>query len=518
MNKKLFRRIIIADLSGTEQSALNIVGAVTVVFINTCINFFLSPFITEHLGVEANGYITLANNFISYFGLITTALNSMCGRFMLIAIRKDDYEEANRYYTSVLFGDWMLAAIFFLPVLVLIIKLDSFIQVSTNMLMDVQILFALVFANLFLNLCMPKWSNSTYSTNRLYLRSIKTAITAIIRALFIVIAYRYLPPFAFYVALAGIVMTIINLLIEFYYKKMLLPSLRIDKKYFDWAKIRILISSGIWNTVSQCGNILLEGLDILIANIFINPVMSGVLSLSKIIPNMINQIVGTIGTTFGPRLTALYADNDYDGMALELKRHIKIVSIIANIPIGGTLVLGTQFFALWVPSQDAEQLALLASLTLIGMLFSGVSNCILNIFTATNKLRLNSIMVIFSGLLNVVIMYVLLNTTNFGIYAIAGVSSLVTILRVFLFTAPYAAKCIKQKMLTFVIPLLKGGLNVLIPVGAGIIMKTIPGTGWLAFLLRCVIVGTVSMIIDYLVVLNNVERKIFVRMIKRKEK
>lgn len=516
MNKKSFRRIITANLSSSRQSTLNIIGALTVVFINTCINFFLSPFITEHLGVEANGYITLANNFIAYFGLITTALDSMCGRFMLIAIRRDDYEEANEYYTSVLFGDWMLAAVFFVPVLVLIIKLDSFIQVSAGMLIDIQRLFALVFTNFFLSLCMPKWSNSTYSTNRLYLRSIKTAITTAIRAFLIVIAYRYLPPFAFYVALAGVVATTVSLFIEFYYKMILLSGLRIDRRYFDWAKIKILISSGIWNTVSQCGNILLEGLDILIANIFINPGMSGILSLSKIIPNMINQIVGTIGTTFGPRLTALYADGDYEGMAFELKKHIKIISTIANIPIGGTFVLGKQFFALWVPSQDAKQLATLASLTLIGMLFSGISNCILNIFTATNKLRFNSIMVIFSGLLNVIIMYIFLQTTDFGVYAIAGVSSFVTIMRVFLFTAPYAAKSIQQGMLVFVKPLLKGGLNVLIPVGVGIIARLIPGVGWLAFLMRCVIVGVVSILIDYFVVLTNEERQIFAQKVGRK--
>ena len=145
MKNNRFFKIITANLSNAEQSVLNILGALIVVIINTCINFVLSPFITECLGVEANGYITLANNFISYFGLITTALDSMAGRFMLIAIRKNDIEEANKYYSSVLFGDWMLSAMFFVPVLALIIKIDNFIQVSSGMLTDVKILFSLVF-------------------------------------------------------------------------------------------------------------------------------------------------------------------------------------------------------------------------------------------------------------------------------------------------------------------------------------------------------------------------------------
>lgn len=514
---KKLSKVISKELSSASQSTLNIVGAMLVVIINTSVNFFLSPFITEHLGVEANGYITLANNFISYFGLITTALDSMCGRFMLIAIRRNDYKEANEYYTSVLFGDWMLAAVLFVPVFVLIVRLENFIQINHGMLDDVTTLFALVFLNFFLAFCLPKWANSTYSTNRLYLRSVKTAITTIIRAVLIYVAYRYLPAFVFYVALAGIVATIINLLIEYYYKTVLLPELQVKKEYFDLKKIKILLSSGIWNTVSLCGNILLEGLDILIANIFINPVMSGILALSKIIPNMINQIVGTIGTTFGPRLTALYADENYDGMVQELKTNIKIVSTIANIPIGGTFVLGAQFFALWVPSQNAKQLSVLASLTLAGMLFSGVSNCLLNVFTATNKLKLNSLTVIVSGLLNVSAVYILLGTSKLGVYAIAGVSSVVTILRIFLFVAPYAAKCINQNAIIFIAPLLKAGLNVMIPILVGLIIRKIPGDGWIVFFVRCILVGLITVSIDFYVVLNSSERCAVMRMAKRKK-
>ncbi len=512
MNK--IARLITNDISEKKKSTLNIVFALLVVVINTCINFFLSPFITEHLGVEANGYITLANNFVSYFGLITTALNSMCGRFMLVAVRQNDHREANEYYTSVLFGDWILAAVLLVPALVLIIGFDSLIQVSSDMLTDVQILFALVFVNFFIGLCIPKWSNSTYTTNRLYLRSIKTAFTTIIRALLIYVAYKYLPPYAFYVALAGVVMTIANTIIEYNYKRLLLPDIHVIWNCFNWKKIKILVSSGIWNTISQCGNLLLEGLDILIANIFINPIMSGVLSLSKIIPNMINQIVGTVGTTFGPRLIELYADHDYSKLVQELKSHMKIVSTIANIPIGGALILGTQFFSLWVPSQDSKQLTVLMSLTLCGLLFSGVANCILNIFVAANKLKLNSLVVIVSGLVNIGVIVILIKTTNLGAYAVAGVNSVVTILRIFCFTAPYAAKCVNQRAGTFIIPLIKAGGNVMVPIGVGLLARMIPGSGWVIFMVRCLCVGAVTIIIDYYTVLNQKERKEFWEMIR----
>ena len=68
----------------------------------------------------------------------------------------------------------------------------------------------------------------------------------------------------------------------------------------------------------QCGNIFLEGLDILIANLFVNPVVLGVLSLFKIIPNMIGQLVGT---TFGSRLTVYLLIITTIGWCKRLIRH-----------------------------------------------------------------------------------------------------------------------------------------------------------------------------------------------------
>lgn len=514
MNRR-FAKIVNAKFTDTEQGILNVVGALIVVVINTCINFFLSPFITKYLGVEANGYITLANNFISYFTLITTALDSMAGRFMMISIRRNNYQEANEYYSSVLFGDWMLSAILFLPCFILIFNLERFIQINPTMLTDVKVLFSLVFLNFFIGICVPKWSNAAYSTNRLYLRSMKSAVVTIVRATLIFVLYKILPPYAFFVAAAGVIATLIDVSIEHRYKMILLPQLHIRKKYYDWKKIKILVSSGIWNTISQCGNILLEGLDVLVANLLIDPIMSGVLALSKIIPNMINQISGTVGTTFGPRVTALYAEHKYDAIAGEVKKHIKVVSTIVNIPIGITFVLGTEFFHLWVPTQDARQLSIVTSLTLVGMLFSGVANCILNIFTATNKLKFNSVIVIVSGLINVLVTYTLVKVTNLGIYAIAGVSAVLSIFRIFLFVAPYAAKCVGQNYFVFILPLLKAGLNVLIPIVVGFIVKMIPGEGWLIFLLRCAGVCILSLMINFFVVSNKSEQREMLRLIRR---
>ena len=64
-------------MGNSKKTAINLVCSIMVLLTNILIGFWLSPFVVEHIGVEANGFVTLANNFVTYVSLIVTALNSM---------------------------------------------------------------------------------------------------------------------------------------------------------------------------------------------------------------------------------------------------------------------------------------------------------------------------------------------------------------------------------------------------------------------------------------------------------
>ena len=66
------------------------------------INFLLTPYITERLGVEAYGFITLANTFVSYAMIAMTALNSFSTRFIAVEYQRGDKKAASTYFTSLL--------------------------------------------------------------------------------------------------------------------------------------------------------------------------------------------------------------------------------------------------------------------------------------------------------------------------------------------------------------------------------------------------------------------------------
>ena len=71
-----------------KQFSMNFIAQFIAFFVNVGVSFFLTPFIVQNIGVDANGFVTLANNFVDYAQLFTVALNSMAGRFITIKIHQ----------------------------------------------------------------------------------------------------------------------------------------------------------------------------------------------------------------------------------------------------------------------------------------------------------------------------------------------------------------------------------------------------------------------------------------------
>ena len=95
----------------TKQSAINLLAQIVMFGVNLCISFFLVPYITEVIGVDAYGFVGLANDFVSYAQIVTVAINSMASRFITIKIHEGDKEEANKFYSSVVIANIILSII-----------------------------------------------------------------------------------------------------------------------------------------------------------------------------------------------------------------------------------------------------------------------------------------------------------------------------------------------------------------------------------------------------------------------
>ena len=56
-------------ISQSKQLIINMSASFIAYGVSLFISFFLSPYIVRTIGVEANGFVGLANNFVSYYRL-----------------------------------------------------------------------------------------------------------------------------------------------------------------------------------------------------------------------------------------------------------------------------------------------------------------------------------------------------------------------------------------------------------------------------------------------------------------
>lgn len=427
-----------------KQFAINTSTIALNLLVSFAISFFLTSYLVRTIGSTAYGFYGLANNIVNYALIITTALNSMAARFIGVEVHRGNYNQASIFYSSVFIADLLFAAIIFIPSCVAIWYINTFFDVPNELIVDVKILFYIVFINMCLNIVAAVFGGVYMIRNRLDISSLIRVFSNIVKAVLLVFFYWRFKPSIVYLGTATLVATLITIISNIHFDKKLLPEVILDKRLSSWKAVKTIISSGIWNSLNQLSITLLHGFDLLLANIFISSTAMGVLSVAGTIPGVISACVFVLANVFTPIFLELYAHEKFNEIRKELKNSVKFMTLITCIPIGFLIGFGVPFYKLWVPNMDISLLYYLSLFVILPLFSGGAISGTNYIYTVTNKVKWQSIVLLITGVINLIIAYILLKTTSLGVYAIVGVSASLGIIRNIVFNAPYAAICIKQ--------------------------------------------------------------------------
>ncbi len=467
-----------------NQINLNIFANVISFMVSLIISFFVTPKITAQAGIEAYGIIGLANNLTSYAGVITSALNSMASRFIIIELHKGDNEEANAYFNSVICANTAIAIFLMVVSIVIVFNVDVIFNISSHLVTDAKWTFLIVFISFFISLVTSVFGIVYYAKNRLDIGAFRVAESNVVRVALIFALFATLGVRIPFVALATLAAGFYTIIFNIYNTKKMLPVLKINPRNFQMRKVKTLLSAGIWASIGKLSQILLDGLDLLITNIFINGIIMGCVSLSKTLTSILVTLIATVSDAFFPKMLKDKGAGNKTEYIKTIKNSMDYLGAICSLLSALLIVYCEAFYSLWVPEQDA---VFLRNLTWLGMgtiLFSGAIYSLYSIFNVENKIRANAIALLVTGILSTITVFILLKTTNLGVYAVVGVSSIYGILRNLTFTPIYAAKCLKVRRRTFYAPILRNLLviSVFILISLGINAVVVPKS-WILFLL-----------------------------------
>ncbi len=498
------------EMSKGKQTAINM-GAQTVSFaLSLLINLLLTPVIVNRIGSEVYGFFGLASNLLDYVSVITAAVNAMATRFITVAYTKGDIKSANEYFTSVTAVNIAISMALLIPAGVLAAKLEWFFDVPKSHLGDIKLLWAFCFGVFFVNLIFSRCDAAMFAANRLDITAGINMTGLIMKAALLLAAYTLLTPRISYLGAAAFISAVYIAAMRVRAKRKTAPALRFDRALYKFSVIKELVKVGIWNSVSQLSQLLFTGLDLLIANLFIGAEEMGILSVAKTVPTMIIGLIGVIAGTFYPIMTIAYT-KDRDALLKETFLASKMCGFICSVPVMGIAVFGGAFFSLWLPSLPSSEISriqLLSILTLLPQMMSIYLFPLYQINTLTCKVKLPALVDCGIGAANILIVYALLKTTNLGLYAIAGVSSVLLVFRILIFVPIYAAHNVNLQKTAFY-PLLARGmvLNAVTGFLFYMIQSFMPKGSWAALVIFALLAAAVGYSAGFFVIFSKEERK-----------
>ena len=503
--------------STRAASAFNVVSAIVSLGVQMAVSFFLSSYLVANLGEVANGFTQLANSFVSYASLITLAFNSMGSRFISASWHRGQKEKSVAYYSTLIVCNVVLCLVFIPLAVCVISNLKTIVDMGNADPYDVAILFAFVFANFGLNLFVSLLCSAMFVVNKVYITNGVNLFRNVLNAVLLVFVFSFFEAHVSYVSLISFALTVMSLPVCYFCKVKLVPDLKFSWKGFSGKYVKDLTSSGIWNTVNQCGNILTTGLDLLFANWFVGASPMGILSIAKTVPNAVSTLATTINNNLEPELVIIYAKEGVDGFFRRLKMDMRLSNLILAAPIGVLCALSEPFYRLWMPSLSSYQLAILSILTVLNFIPWAGPQVLYNVFTVMNRLKVSSLTFLFGAVLNVLVVLIALSFTNFGIFAIAGVSAVISILRNLFIIAPYTSRLLGRPWWTMYKDVLVSLLSVLGSCAVSLcVVCFVPTASWLGLASAIVISCLISWILIFIITFPAEQRLKYMKLIKSK--
>jgi O-antigen/teichoic acid export membrane protein len=426
----------------------NILWSAFAVILNAGINLLMVPYITARIGIDAYGFISLGNNLISYVDMISMALNSYAGRYIAIAYHQQKTGRANQYYSSLMIADIALCAILSIPCGFFIVFSDRILSIPDALVSDVKILFMLLLFRYFFVIMRNALDAAVFIKNRLDLTAKIRTGSYLVQAAMLILLYSLFDARTWFAGFAGLVSAVFFFFLQYLAKNRLIPVFHTDRRAFSMEDVKTFLGLGIWNVVTNLGNVLNTGLDLLITNLMLDAMKMGEISVAKTVSTLTVSLTNAVAEAQKPKQMEAYSKNDNQELILRLKRSMRLCGSLSFLILAVFLTCGLDFFQLWIPEQDTWKVYRLTVLALIGNAIVGLVFPLYYLYALTKHVKLPSLLTVLYGVINVVSMILLIRSTNLMEYAVLLTTAMLDCCH--LLDAPlYGAHCLGVKKGTF---------------------------------------------------------------------
>lgn len=394
----------------TRRIAKNTLMLYVRMLFGMLVSLYTSRVVLQALGVEDYGIYNVVGGFVAMFSMISASLSSSVGRFLTFELGKGDVDALKRVFSTSLSIHVVLSVI-----IVLLAETVGIWFLNTHMTIPKPRLYAAnwVFqASVFtfvVNLWSVPFSASIVAHERMSAFAYIGILDIVLRLLMVLfIAYSGLA-FDRLIVYALLLVAIVCLMQVIYWRYCYrnFEECRICM-HFDTQYWKAMSSFAGWNFIGCTAGLLKDqGVNVLL-NLFMGPVINAARGIAGTVNNVLASFSNNFMTALNPQITKSYAAGDYEYMFSLVERGSRFsyyILLMFALPV----LFETEFIlTLWLKSYP-EHTANFVRLILIVTLCDILSNTLINLQSATGRIRNYQLAVGGMLLMNFPLSYLCLN-------------------------------------------------------------------------------------------------------------
>lgn len=437
-----------------KQISSNLIVNILSFVILFIIGIWLTPYLLEHLGLIAYGFVPFAMFLSQYVSVLLNSINTSIGKFLLESIHKKDHSNTNKIFSTSLIIVISFIVIQSLIMSVLLFNINYFFSIPKTLTNDVINLFLLTFIGFSISIFRGLYNSSLFSFNRLdIIRSIDI-LQYISRLIIIVCLFLFYDVSLTSIGIANFVSAILTMIPTLYYFKKYTPEIKFSILDFDKSKVKEISKMSLWISINQIGVLLLGNIDLYFVNLLLDSKATGDYAIIVQIITIFKSIATLFAGLITPIIMKYYANSEFEKIKNTLIITNKFLSIFTGVMIGIILVFTSNLIFIWL-GDEYTYLSKLISLSLLMLLFSIPTMHLFSVNIATNNVKLPAIIVIILGVINIILIFIFLKYTTYNLWAVITIKLFLEILFNSIFMPIYISRITKINILIFLkVPLM----------------------------------------------------------------
>lgn len=352
------------------------------------VSLYTSRVVLQTLGVEDYGIYNVVGGFVSMFSMVSSSLSSSVSRFLTFELGRGDMERLKHLFSTSISIHIVLAFIIvFLAETIGVWFLNTQMTIPNSRMVAANWVFqASIFSFVFGLLSVP-YNASIVAHEHMNIFAY-IGIGDIGLRLFIVLYIAYAPWIGDRLITYALLLVLVSILSQSFY-------VLYCRSHFNECRTRIYFCRNIfremgtfafWNFIGCTAGLLKEhGVNILL-NIFIGPVINAARGIAVSVNTAITSFSGNFMVALNPQIIKSYAAGDYDYMNKLVERGSRFsfyIMLVFILPV----MLETEFILnIWLGSFP-EYTVIFVRLVLVVSSIEILSNTLINLLSATGKIR-----------------------------------------------------------------------------------------------------------------------------------